>query len=185
MKKVLLTIFLTTTFCSYGQENKEQIALDYFDKEIIPEFTEFKKTQLTFYFKDKSTDKLTDLDFSSTKRPLNHYYKVDFDKLGLDKCEQVDKKTLKPIELKRPETFQYRKRYVNRHLYVYIWKLRLWKRTEKNEFNVYVDRVTKCGQTYVVNITLYPTIDSYWYNFLIYMDDKGQVIEWYYTNYIA
>lgn len=185
MKLLLTSILFTAGLNCYGQNNFEQSALDYFDSLIRPEFVQSRNKQTVFYFKSKSTEKLSDVDFSSTKRPLNSTYKVDFDKLGVNKCESVDKKTLNAIDLKRPEGFQYKRRYVNRHLYVYIWKLRLWKRNEKGEFNVYVDRTTKCGLAYIVNITLYPTVDSYWYNFLIYMDDNGNVIEWYYVNYIA
>jgi hypothetical protein len=185
MRYLFITIILGTTSICFGQDNLEQIALDYFDSSIRPDFVEFKGGPLTFYFKGKSTDKLSDLDFSSTKRPLNQYYKVDFEKLGLDKCEQVDKKALESVELKRPVGLEHKRRYVNRHLYVHLWKLRLWKRNERGQFNVYVDRVTKCGLVHIVNITLYPTIDTYWYTFHIYMDDKGNVIEWYYVNYIA
>jgi len=139
---------------------------------------------LTFYFKDKSTKRLTYIDFGNAKRPKNQQYQPDFKTIGVDKCDSITAELIS-INLRRPDAFKYKRRYINRNLYVHLWRLQLWKRHDKGKFNVFVDRVIKCGKVEIVNITLHSTIDSYWYNVNIFMDEKRNVVEWYYVGYIA
>jgi hypothetical protein len=187
---IFFFIFHSLKSLSLGQDF-EQKALDYFDKVIKPDFIDdyfrgiTKKNDLTFYFNNKTTDRLTLIDIGAARKPKEanyHNRKIIISEIG--KCGSIKQSFTNVLELKKPISFLYKAKYINKPYYVHISKIMLWKRKWRGEFNVYVDRVLKCGEFNIVNITIYPTVSNGQYNFNIFFDKHGNIIDWYYVYWV-